>query len=232
MRDVVEKLLTTGSFTKEDFFYLYRILCKNTHPDLTGKDGADFIRLQEIYQQVKNDLETREVTSDSTFDPYRVITESGYSRSVDVRTALYISLTRYVALGLHSYRVRSRILLKERNRNVIRTILYWANRYDKRFVPIFIRYNENKFENAYIGERLKQGIRGKRMFIEGLKWFVKYQENGRESAAHIAGERLSSARAILEAYGTGPSPTIEFAHWLLGELHEEPVGFNAVHPVS
>ena len=48
VQDVVAKLLTTRTCTREEFKRIYKLLCKNTHPDLTGKDGSDFIKLQEI----------------------------------------------------------------------------------------------------------------------------------------------------------------------------------------
>jgi curved DNA-binding protein CbpA len=224
MHDLVEKMLTKNSFSREDFFKLYRILCKNTHPDLTGKDGKDFIRVQELYEQMKN-LTVR-------FDPYKVIRESGFSVPHNLgtpftadRAALYISLHRYVSLGLHSYKLRSNALLKERNRTVIRTVLYWGNRYDKRFVPLFVDYNKNKFEQVIINENLKHELKGKRLFVEGLGWFTKYQETGRRSSAHIAREKLSFACKLLKSYGATRSPILPFSDWLQGELEREPSVF-------
>lgn len=232
MNDIVEKILTKNTFSKEDFFKLYRILCKNTHPDLTGKDGRDFIRVQELYQQMKNLTAAETITLTSRFDPYKVIRESGFSLPQNTnppgtpdRAALYISLHRYVSLGLHSYKLRSKSLLKERNRTVIRTVLYWGNRYDKRFVPLFVDYNKNKFEQVIINENLKHELKGKRLFVEGLGWFTKYQETGRVSAAHIAREKLYFSCKLLKAYGGAQSPILPLSDWLQRELDREPVVF-------
>lgn len=232
MNDIVEKFLTKNTFSKEDFFKLYRILCKNTHPDLTGKDGSDFIRVQELYEQMKTMGAADSVTLTSRFDPFKVIRESGFTvpqnpdSSVKAdRAALYISLHRYVSLGLHSYKLRSKSLLKERNRTVIRTVLYWGNRYDRRFVPLFVDYNKNKFEQVIINENLKHELKGKRLFVEGLGWFAKYQETGRASSAHIAREKLYFACKLLRAYGASQSPIFPFSDWLQRELALEPVTF-------
>jgi hypothetical protein len=227
MNDVVEKLLTSGSFTREDFFRLYRLLCKNTHPDLTGKDGSEFIRLQQVYEQVTQSMHSAaSFTFKPSFDPYRIIQESGYPKPEHSRTALFISLQRYMGLGLHTHKIRSKALSKEPARQVIRTILYWANHYDNRFVKVFVDFNKNKFEQIQINEKLKNGLKGRRYFFNGLNWFLKYQETGRSSAAHIAREKLHMAIYLVKDYGENDTPLVPFAEWLLEELRHNPVVFS------
>ena len=169
MDDFVEKIKTAGAFTRDDFFKLYRILCKNTHPDLTGKDGRDFIRLQEIYDKIKETLQSQTEVTGCGFNPYRVITELGYKKPVHPRDGLFIALHRYVSLGLHTHKVRSKSVLKERNNLIIRTVLYWARRYDKQFVDIFSAYNMTQFDPIQIGNSLERSLKGKRYFFNKLR---------------------------------------------------------------
>lgn len=226
MKDVVDKLLTTGSFTKEDFNKLYRLLCKNTHPDLTGKDGKDFIKLQEINKQIQKKTDAEAFFIRQKFDPNKIVIESGYPKPDDERTALFISLQRYVHLGLHSYKLRTKSPLKERNRQVIRTVLYWGNLYDKQFVTIFLEYNKNTLAQIVVDQTLKHGLKGRRVFIDGLRWFNKYQETGRRSAAHIAKDKLLYARYLLKTFTGKNSPILPFLEWLLNELEKPSVVFN------
>ena len=78
VQDLIAKVLTTRSCTREEFKRIYKLLCKSTHPDLTGKDGMEFIKLQEIYGKIR----ARELSGGQNdildFDPHRVIRESGY----------------------------------------------------------------------------------------------------------------------------------------------------------
>lgn len=226
MDELLEKIKTVGSFTKDDFFKLYRLLCKNTHPDLTGKDGRDFIRLQEIYDKLKDTLHAESADIAAYFNPYKVISELGYSRPLEARNCLFISLYRYVSLGLHTRKVRSKPVLKERNNMIIRTVLYWGQKYDREFVSIFLNFNTSRFDTIQMGNSLEREIKGKKYFSNGLRWFLHYQESGRTSAAQISREKLSCAITLLSKDGKSRSSIIPFAYWLLEELRTPPVIFG------
>ena len=216
--DIITKLLTTRSCSKEEFKRIFKLLCKYTHPDVTGKDGQDFIRLTEIYKKVQE--------READFDPLKIIEESGYPRVREPRAALYISLYRYGTSGMNVYKIRSKQVLRERNSLIIRTVLYWASLYDRSFVPIFISYNSKVFEHVRVSSSMKQEIKGKRMFLEGLDWFFKFQDTGRVSSGTIAKDKLRGSIYTFEVFGYYESPVIPFAKWLIAELQKEPVRFQ------
>lgn len=160
------------------------------------------------------------------FNPVKIIEESGYSRVREPRAALYISLYRYGTSGMNAYKIRSKQVLRERNSLIIRTVLYWAARYDKNFVPVFINYNSKVFEHVRVSSSMKQEMKGKRMFLEGLDWFFKYQDTGRASSGTISRDKLRGSIYTFEVFGYYNSPVIPFAKWLIAELEKEPVRFQ------
>jgi hypothetical protein len=226
VQDLVVKLLTTRSCTREEFKRIYKLLCKNTHPDLTGKDGSDFIFLQEIYRRIKDREHRLSVGASESFDPYKIIYESGYGKVRDSRSALYLSLYRYVSSGLHTYKIRSKDILRERNSLIIRTVLYWAGIYDIKFVQIFIDYNQKILDHIRASSTLRQGVKGKRLFLDGLDWFFKYQDTGRESSGKISRDKLTASIYTLRIFGFDDAPIIPFSEWLLGELELTPIAFQ------
>ena len=232
--DILAKLVTTKSCTREEFRRIYLYLCKNTHPDLTGKDGAEFIRLKEIYRRIEEkEAALRSAPGgasggpedgergDSPFDPFKVLSESGYDAGGDPRTALFISLYRYMSSGMHAYRVRRKAPLKERNALIMRTVLYWAGTYDRDFVRIFVDYNTRIFQHIRSTSDLKQEGKAKRYFREGFDWFFRYQLAGKPAAKTLAEDKLRMCLYTLSIFGTQTSPVVPFARWLLGELERE-----------
>lgn len=224
LEDIVSKLLTTRSCTREEFKRIYKLLCKYTHPDLTGKDGRDFIRLTEIYTKLQ-EREAASVLTDN-FNPNKIIEESGYPRIKDPRAALYISLYRYGTSGMNAYKIRSKEVLRERNSLIIRTVLYWGSKYDREFVPIFMDYNSKVFEHIRVSSSMKQELKGKRMFLDGLDWFFKYQDTGRSSSGTISRDKLKGSIYTFHTFGCRNSPVIPFANWLIRELEKAPVRFQ------
>jgi hypothetical protein len=216
--DILAKLLTTKSCTREEFRKIYLYLCKNTHPDLTGKDGEDFIRLKELYRRIEEKESAVGETADSQFDPLKVIRESGYDAAGDSRKALFLSLYRYMSSGMHSYRIRRKPPLKERNALILRSVLYWAGRYDRDFVGLFLDYNTRIFQQIRSTSDLKQEGRAKRYFREGFDWFIRFQIAGKLAARTLAEDRLRMCLYTLRVFGTSDSPVVPFARWLLGEL--------------
>ncbi|MFP4562440.1 MAG: hypothetical protein ACLFRY_03940 [Spirochaetia bacterium] len=214
--DIISKLLTTKSCTREEFRRIYLYLCKNTHPDLTGKDGEDFIRLKEIYRRI----EEKEPSAESVtpFEPMRILQESGFEAGGDPRAALFISLYRYMSTGMHSYRIRRKPPLKERNALILRTVLYWAGTYDRNFLQIFIDYNTRIFQQIRSTSELKQEGKAKRYFREGFDWFFRYQLSGKPASKTLAEDKLRMCLYTLRIFGANDSPVVPFARWLLEEL--------------
>lgn len=216
--DIISKLLTTKSCTREEFRKIYLYLCKNTHPDLTGKDGGDFIRLKELYRRIEEKEAGLHGVTAGPFDPFRIIRESGYDPGEDPRAALFISLYRYMSAGMHSYRVRRKAPLKERNAQILRTVLFWAGTYDRGFVQIFIDFNTRIFQQIRSTSDLKQEGKAKRYFREGFDWFFRFQLAGRDAARTLAEDKLRMCLYTLGLLGTEDSPVVPFARWLLDEL--------------
>jgi hypothetical protein len=52
-QQIIRKILDQGSYTEAELDRLFRVLSKQTHPDLGGGDGEAFIRLREAYETAK-----------------------------------------------------------------------------------------------------------------------------------------------------------------------------------
>jgi hypothetical protein len=53
VEQIIRKILDRGSYSEEELDRLFRVLSKQTHPDLGGGDGEAFIRLREAYETAK-----------------------------------------------------------------------------------------------------------------------------------------------------------------------------------
>jgi len=221
--DPIEKLLTTGKFSEQDLKRIYKVLCKNTHPDLTGRDHEHFIRVREVYLAALTRFKNGRGTRLLGFDPYKVINDTGYSGALDARACLYICLYRYNAHDLYSFKIRSNPALRERNTLILKSVLYWASGYDPEFITIFISLNTNVIRNIKSIQTIRQYSLARRLFIRGMDLFFQYQENGRASAKKIAEDKLYRAVQLLCATGNGTNPMVPLAQWLLRELTLEPV---------
>ncbi|TFG61473.1 MAG: hypothetical protein E4H36_10420 [Spirochaetales bacterium] len=229
----MQKLAGTGSFSREELLSVYRILCKNTHPDLTGKDGADFIKVQEAFSRFRNNAGKGSLRPTAAFDPFKVIRETGWKGGFQAKNSLYLGLYRYFLSGLHSYRIRSNQVLQERNLQIIRTILYWAEKYDKEFVRIFTNFNRSVFNHLRISEHYREELKARKILLDGFYWFLHYQDTGRESSRRICLEKLNASAFMLRLFspltGSVKSPCLawmELCLWLQQELDKEPVGFH------
>ena len=219
-RGLVDKILSSRAFSERELDRIFKLLCKHTHPDLTGKDGSEFIRLGEAYKLAKRRLGGPAPQVD--FDPRRIIDESGFAGELTPRGALFLSLYRWLASGLHSHRIRTSAVLKERNTLIIRTSLYWAERYDPLFADIFISFNRNLFTGMRASEELKVDRQAKRLLVSGLAWFLRFQDTGRPAAAQLARDRLAYARLLLGSERSRRAAGRDLCVWLLGELENPP----------
>jgi len=211
---LISELLFTGSeLTESELKRVYRGLCKKTHPDLTGKDGSEFSKVHEEYQDAKRYISRL----DRFFGPGKAKLPKG---RLDPGQALFISLLHYTASGLHSTRVRLKPALKARNRHVIERVIRWAEIYDPSFIPVFIAYNKSwliRFTDRETRIRLK---RAKQLFIKGLNFFFDYKLRGNAVAEKLCLSYLKEAcfeflsldhKQVRESF-------IDFSRWLLKEI--------------
>jgi hypothetical protein len=221
--ELIEKLLTTGKFSERELKRIYKVLCKSTHPDLTGKDHEGFIKVQDVYQDALTRFRQDVHYGKEDFDPYKVIYDTGFSGTLSPRACLYICLYRYNAHDLYSFKIRAKASLQERNTLIMRSVLYWAARYDQDFIKIFVDLNTNIFRNIKIIKTIRQYSLARRLFIQGMDLFFQYQEKGRLSSKKIAEEKLYKSIHLLCSINNQENPMVPLAEWLIGELTLEPV---------
>jgi hypothetical protein len=156
-------------------------------------------------------------------DPLRVIRECGYPETVDVRTAFHIALNRYFSMGLYSFRVRNNGS-RRRHQLVRETVLYWAERYDPRFLDFFTGYDQ--IHHIRVTDMTyRDHIHARRAFLQVVDWFFKFQDHGRASARDICRERAGWARAVLNRFRNDAQSQImrQFLEWLMREIELPPV---------
>ncbi len=229
--DIIRELLRQGRLDAGGLKAAYRRLSKQAHPDLTGRDGSAFVRLQGDYEEAREYL--RRLSSAlpdagcdpeaGQFSPTTVLEELGLPVDSEPRAALYASLYRYTVAGLHDHRARSR--LGRRGRRIIRTVLYWAALYAPGFVAVFVEYNKVhaiRYQTYLSNRRI---VAARRMFLRGLHWALQYQDRGRWTACRAAADRLAEALVLLgeAAEKPGLEAMAAFASWLLEELDLPPV---------
>jgi hypothetical protein len=206
--DPIEKLLSTGRFSEYDLKRIYKVLCMSTHPDVTGKDHAHFIRVQEVYHDALSKCKTDTRAAFTRFDPYKVIYDTGFSGTLSVRACLYICLYRYNTHDLYSFKIRANPSLRERNTLIMRSILYWASVYNQDFIPLFIKLNTNVIRNIKTIGTIRQYSLARRLLIRGMDLFFRYQEKGRASSKKIAEEKLCRSMQLLGAIDCGEHPMV------------------------
>ncbi len=223
--ELIEKLLTTGKFSEHDLKRIYKVLCKSTHPDLTGKDHSRFLKVQEVYHDALIKFSAGIPGQKPDFDPYKVISDTGFSGKLSTRANLYICLYRYNTHDLYSFKIRAKPSLQERNSLIMKSILYWAALYDQRFIKIFIDLNTNVIRNIKTIKTIRQYSLARRLLIQGMDLFFQYQEKGRASSKKIAEEKLYKSIQLLYTIDNQDNPMVPLAEWLLHELYFEPVAF-------
>jgi hypothetical protein len=167
--------------------------------------------------------ERRHSEGQDVADPLRVIRECGYPETVDVRTAFHIALNRYFSMGLYSFRVRNNGSTR-RHQLVRETVLYWAERYDPRFLDFFTGYDQ--IHHIRVTDMTyRDHIHARRAFLQVVDWFFKFQDHGRASARDICRERAGWARAVLNRFRNDAQSQImrQFLEWLMREIELPPV---------
>ncbi len=222
-RQIINHLLSTGSCGEAEIQKLYRLLCKQTHPDLTGKDGSQFLKVQQAFEQLQgNSSLSTSFPRLENFDPFQLLRDMGHALPLSPQASLYISLDRYLSLGLLSFKMRSKENLRNRNISVLRTVLFWAQQYDPAFIDIFLRLNRNIFQFSQSTQQMKNYTYGKKITLDGFRIFFEYQEMGREGSRKVCGEKLVLAGRIITLAVGASNPLVDFCSWALKEITLEP----------
>ncbi len=226
----IEELRKRGDLTEEELKQEFRALVMRTHPDRPGGTERDFIRVREAFAELEEQLRNHSARRGlyDGFDPLAIPRELGLEEPITARTALYASLTRYMAAGIYAFKIRSNPSLKNRNLRIIKSVLYWGERYDPEFLRLFSNYlrQQNNFTFVTGEHRIYFFVR--KVFIRGVDWALQYQQHGREATAKVARDWLNYATLLAsssEHPGTGSLR--DLAGWLIKELDEGSEKFRA-----
>lgn len=246
---LLSTLLKQNTYSRQELDHLFRLLSKRSHPDATGGDGNDFIELRRIYERARARLHDagggKQVfaatysrntgtaaspgpppaaapSAHTAFDPGRIIREAGYNDSLSSRGCLFLSLQAFFNLGMYNYRVRSTRGLQRRNAEVLRTISYWGEIYDPRFLTIFTAYSSRTLQSLSTTWEIKNFNYAKRLFLEGVTGFFNYQVSGRSGTAEIARDKFTWCSYTLKKVVKESHPMDPMAEWFLRELDQPP----------
>lgn len=230
-RDTLESIFASlrerEGITIEQVQRLYRRLVRETHPDRTGDDGTLFRLVQTEFAALRAQAATAEHARriSAGLDPYAVLVDMGLTRDTNPRAALYASLYRFRAIGLASWRVRTRPQLRHRNARVIRTVLHWGARVDSRFPPLFEAFLRDQAQFTIMERRASLYFLARRTLLRGLDLTIRYHDSARPATAEIAREVLRYCLLVTDGYARDAAfaSLRGLAHWLLAELDRESV---------
>lgn len=217
----IEELRKRADLTEEELKQEFRTLVMRTHPDRPGGTERDFIRVREAFAELERQLRTHEARRSlyDGFDAMAIPRELGLEEPISPRTALYASLSRYMSAGIYAFKIRSNPSLRNRNLRIIKSVLYWGERYDREFLRLFSNYlrQQNNFTFVTGEHRIYFFVR--KVFIRGVDWAVQYQQHGRQSTAQVAREWLNYATLLASSSEHPGTETLrELAAWLIKEL--------------
>jgi len=212
---IIKRLIEKGKFSELELKKVYRELCKQTHPDITGKNSQEFIEIQNDYKIAKKYL-TSLLSSNYNVNEFKP------------RIMLYKCLYNYNLYGLNSSKIRRMPELKSRNLSLTKELIFWANIYDQDFLKIFIEYNKKHIKdfNGWKEEEIFK--KGRDYFIKGFNFFLEYQSNGNLGTKKVCLTYLqeSTFELTLISKSTLRQSIANFANWLINELDKKPVLFN------
>ena len=109
-----------------------------------------------------------------------------------------------------------------RNAEVLRTISYWGEIYDPRFLTIFTAYSSRTLQSLSTTWEIKNFNYAKRLFLEGVTGFFNYQVSGRSGTAEIARDKFTWCSYTLKKVVKESHPMDPMAEWFLRELDQPP----------
>ncbi|MDA3901094.1 MAG: hypothetical protein PF637_11325 [Spirochaetes bacterium] len=204
-------------FTEESVRRAYRLLSKQTHPDITGKGADDFIRLREEYEQALEGIESL-AGYFTAVSRSQTVPDERYCRLM-----FYLSLKRYITVGLFSVKLRIRESVQRRNRIILEDVVKRAQQYDPSFVSVFLNYNRNHLRRFSIWYNSKHNKNGRIYFIKGISFFLEYQLRGGCELYNIAYSYLEdSLYELSDCEGNSVETAMhDFARWLFDELKQK-----------
>ena len=220
---VIEELRHREDLTKEELKRRFRSLVMRTHPDRPGGTERDFIRVREEFARLEEELRNqnaRRMVYDG-FDPLSIPRELGLQEPISERTALYASISRYMSAGIYAFKIRSNPSLRSRNVRIIKSVLYWGDRYDPHFVKLFSNYlrQQNNFTFVSGEHRVYSFVR--KVFNRGVDWALQYQQYGREATAKVARDWLGYAAFIASSSAHPGTESLKaLALWFIKELEK------------
>jgi len=245
---LLQNLLSQGDFSESELKRTYYELCKETHPDITGKGSAPFLRLQQDYidaQEYLRRIETSEIDIEENPNTAWSQFQSAAERSeqqdtsqtqsklrfedFEPRTALFLSLDRYNAAGLHSARVRLKEELRNRNKEILQEVLHWASIYDPEFIPIFLEYNRTYLQTFKRWKKQSQFRLIRKKFLYGFSSFLNYQRNGGTGNTRLARSYLNETGTLLRRLspiGKEHEAMLHFSDWMLKQLEQPSVQYG------
>jgi hypothetical protein len=210
--DLLVELFSSGVLSEDELKKIYRKHCKRTHPDLTGSDGREFIKIQKEYKEALVVL--ARLHKHGHFDG-----PVSSSTLLSPSMALYASLHHYTTAGLHSARVRLKASLKTRNKQIIREVIECAGHYDPDFIPIFTAYNRIFIPKFLEREMRKRLHEASWLFRAGLNAFFDYKLHGDGWARRRCASFLDSTLQVLSQMDRGEArkALTSFTLWIIKE---------------
>jgi hypothetical protein len=194
---IVKRLIAGGDISRQQLKKIYRTYCKMTHPDLLKRDGGEFIRLQEEYEEALahwDELSARLLRGDGTTLGVEGTTLLG---EADVRRMFYAALRHYLAAGLYSLRMRIKPEIRKRNGLILREVVYWAKLYQPSFIAPFLEYNKT-YLRRYLEWRKRDALgRAQRLFLEGFRSILNFEAGRSPRALRSARSYFSDCRSVL-----------------------------------
>ncbi|MBN2051690.1 MAG: hypothetical protein JW760_14665 [Spirochaetales bacterium] len=219
--DIIRKILSTGTYSAEELDHLYRYLSKQTHPDLTGSDGEAFIKLREIFLQVRAQAEEGRRTS--VFNPLKIIREAGFPDNLPPRENLYAVLMRFFRSGLHHRKLRDNPSFFRRMEELLQALRYWSSIYSPPLITLVEEYLGQSTVYMSTTKQFKDFSFSRKLFLQGTDLFFRYQASGRDTARALAEEKLTLAVIIMEKTAGSAHPAVPFGRWFLKELDKPAV---------
>ena len=199
---ILDELRARDGLDTEQIDRVYRRLIKQVHPDVVTGNAETFRYTRQAFarfrNRVDNDAQVAKLARDT--DMVAPLRDIGLDPDIGPRASLYAMLYRFHALGLASWRIRTRPELRRRNARLIRSIVYWGYRYDPSFVPIFERFLRNHGRFRIAERQSKTYFMLRRVLLRGMDWCIRYHDRGRPATAEIAHDTLGYVLLVALPY--------------------------------
>lgn len=219
---ILEELKTRDGVDTGQVDRVYRRLMKHVHPDVVTGNAETFRYARTAFarfrDRIDSDAQVARLARET--DIVAPLRDIGLDPRIGPRAALYAVLYRFHALGLTSWRVRTRPELRRRNVRLIRSIVYWGYRYDPAFVPIFERFLRNYGQFRIAERRSKTYFMLRRVLLRGIDWCIRYHDRGRPATAEIARDTLGYVLLVAPPYARDDAfrALQDVAAWLREDL--------------